>query len=128
VLIGGGDLVNPARVSPLYWDTTWLEKPVFIYGIGVPKQTMHRENVLNHYRQFMNHENCKLVVARDLESFNWLKENLDPGDKLTWYPDSICAMARPDPYTTEDKVLGVVMREHRSLSEDMEPLREMIDE
>lgn len=128
VLIGGGDLLNPARVSPLYWDMSWLEKPVFIYGIGVPKQTMKRENVLNHYREFIAHENCKLIVARDVESYNWIKENLNPGDKLTWYPDSVCAMARPEPYATEDKILGVVMREHRSLSEDMEPLRRMINE
>lgn len=128
VLIGGGDLMNPARVSSLYWDMSWLEKPVFIYGIGVPKQTMKREKVLKHYREFMAHENCKLVVARDVESYNWIKENLNPGDKLTWYPDSVCAMARPEPYKAQDKLLGVVMREHRSLSQDMGPLREMIDE
>src|SRR5699024_311228 len=106
---------------------TWLQKPVFIYGIGVPRQTMRREHVLGHYRDFMNHDNCKLVVARDIESYEWLRDNLQLGDKLTWYPDAVCAMARPEPYDSDEKVLGVVMREHRSLSEDMAPLREMIN-
>lgn len=127
VLIGGGDLVNPARVSPLYWDMAWLKKPVFIYGIGVPRQTMQREKVLGHYKEFMSHDNCKLVVARDIESYHWLRDNLQLGDKLTWYPDAVCAMGRPEPHPSKEKVLGVVMREHRSLSQDMGPLREMID-
>src|SRR4028118_1926988 len=35
-LIGGGDLLNPARVSNLYWRMEYLQKPVFVMGLGVP--------------------------------------------------------------------------------------------
>lgn len=126
-LIGGGDLLNPMRVSALYWQMDFLEKPVFVYGLGVPNQPFRRENVMEHYRQFMAHENCRLVVARDVESYTWIKENLDPGEKLQWFPDPVCAMNRPEPLPMEQLTLGVVMREHRSLSADMTPVRKMID-
>ena len=127
VLIGGGDLLNPLRVSDLYWQTDFLRKPTFVYGLGVPNQPFVREKVLDHYRQFFAHENCKLVVARDVESYNWIKENLDPGEKLTWYPDPVCAMSRPEALPTEKGVLGVVMREHRSRSQDLSHLHEAIE-
>lgn len=127
ILIGGGDLLNPARVSDLYWQMDFLKKPVFIFGLGVPNQRLKRQGVLDHYRQFMAHENCKLVVARDVESYTWIQKNLDPGDKLEWYPDPVCSLSRPEPTPPQEKTLGVVMREHRSLSEDMAPLRQLID-
>ncbi|GEK79692.1 polysaccharide pyruvyl transferase family protein [Agrococcus baldri] len=126
-LIGGGDLLNPLRVSGLYWQMEYLKKPVFIYGLGVPNQPYRRENVLDVYREFFDHENCKLIVARDIESYNWIKENLNPGDKLTWYPDPVCAMDRPAALPNTEKTLGVVMREHRSLNQDMSSVRTMID-
>ncbi|AXK46198.1 polysaccharide pyruvyl transferase family protein [Brachybacterium saurashtrense] len=127
VLIGGGDLLNPLRVSDLYWQTDFLRKPTYVYGLGVPNQPFVRERVLDHYRQFFAHENCKLVVARDEESYNWIKKNLNPGEKLTWYPDPVCAMARPEAKRTEKGVLGVVMREHRSRSQDLGHLHEAIE-
>lgn len=128
-IIGGGDLINPLRVSGLYWDMDFLAKPVFIFGIGVPKQPFERVKVLDHYRRFTRHPNCKLVVARDQESYDWLKKNLELGDKLQWYPDPVCTLRKPAPAQIKagEKVLGVTMREHRSLSEDMSPLRNMID-
>ncbi|MBO9453338.1 polysaccharide pyruvyl transferase family protein [Tropicibacter sp. R16_0] len=125
-LIGGGDLLNPVRVSPLYWKMEYLEKPVFIYGLGVPRQTHNRPKVLEHYRTFLNHPNCKMIVARDIESYTWIKENLDPGEKLVWYPDPVCALARPEATPPKEKTLGVVMREHRSLDPNMQPLQDLI--
>lgn len=127
ILIGGGDLLNPIRVSDLYWQMDFLQKPTYVYGLGVPNQKFVRENVLDHYRKFFAHENCKLVVARDIESYTWIKENLDPGDKLVWYPDPVCAMSRPPALPTEKGVLGVVMREHRSRSQDLSHLHAAID-
>jgi len=127
-LIGGGDLLNPMRVSPLYWKMEYLEKPVFVYGLGVPKQAHQRQTVLNHYIKFMQHPNCKLVVARDIESYEWIKKNINPGDKLVWYPDPVCALNRPKPKICKEKTLGVVMREHRSLAADMQPVLDMIEE
>lgn len=127
-LLGGGDLLNPLRVSELYWNMDYLRKPVFVHGLGVPNQPFRRDGVIEHYRRFLGHENCKVVIARDVESHNWLKENLDLGDKLHWYPDPVCAMDKPAPTPSKDKVLGVVMREHRSLDQEMGPVRALIDQ
>lgn len=125
-LIGGGDLLNPLRVSPLYWKMEYLQKPVFIYGLGVPRQTFDRSKVIAHYKEFMQHPNCKLIVARDIESYTWIKNNIDPGDKLAWYPDPVCALNRPPATPPKEKTLGVVMREHRSLDPDMVPIQDLI--
>lgn len=129
VLIGGGDLLNPVRVSSLYWRKEWLDKPVFILGLGVPNQPFERKPVLDEYRAFLNHPNCKFIGVRDVESFEWVRDNLGvPEDKLQWFPDPVCSMHRPAPVDNgADKVLGVVMREHRSLNQDMGPVRELID-
>ena len=125
-LIGGGDLLNPTRVSPLYWKKEYLEKPVFIYGLGVPRQTHNRPKVIAHYKEFLQHPNCKMVVARDIESYTWIKNNIDPGDKLMWYPDPVCALRRPPATPPKEKTLGVVMREHRSLDPNMQPVQDLI--
>lgn len=128
VLIGGGDLLNPLHVSELYWQKAYLEKPTFIYGLGVPSQPFRRERVLAKYREFFHHENCKLIVARDVESYNWIKDHLEPGEKLVWYPDPVCSLVRPKARPPKEKTLGVVMREHRSLDQDMSSVRRLIDE
>lgn len=127
VLIGGGDLINPVNISGLYWQKAFLAKPVFIFGIGVPNTRRQKAATIEHYREFMQHENCKLVVARDQESHNWIEANLNPGEKLTWYPDPVCALARPAPAKDKGKTLGIVMREHRSLDQDMRPVRALIE-
>lgn len=127
VVIGGGDLINPVNISGLYWREEYLRKPVFIFGIGVPNTSRTKPATLAYYRKFMQHENCKLVVARDVESYNWLSANLAPGEKLTWYPDPVCSYARPGKAVSREKTLGVVMREHRSLDQDMSKLRNLID-
>lgn len=126
-LVGGGDLINPMRVSELYWRLEFLSKPVFVYGIGVPNQRGQRANVIEHYRKFFEHDNCKIIVARDPESYTWLKKTFNIDEKLHWYPDPVCALAKPSPIEDEKKVLGVVMREHRSLDQNMDHVRSMID-
>lgn len=126
-LIGGGDLLNPLRVSELYWNVEFLEKPVFVYGLGVPNQKNSNPKVLQHYRDFMQHPNCKMVVPRDVESYNWIVKNIQPAGRCEWFPDPVCAMSRPAPQPPTEKTLGVVMREHRSLDPDMGPVRDMID-
>lgn len=128
ILIGGGDLLNPLRVSELYWQMDFLEKPVFIFGLGVPNQPFRRENVIQHYKNFFQHPNCKLVVARDKESFDWIRNNICGEDKVCWYPDPVCSLNKPLAQPPKEKTLGVVMREHRSLDQDMSHVRKLIDE
>lgn len=128
-LVGGGDLVNPLRVSSLYWQMDFLKKPVFVYGISVLPQPFRRPDVLKHYERFFRHENCKLVVARDRESYDWLECEFQLGAKLEWFPDPVCSLRMPpvQPQPEDERVLGIVMREHRSLEADMTHLRRLID-
>lgn len=127
-IIGGGDLINPVRISNLYWQMDFLKKPVFIFGIGVPNVKWSRENILNHYRKFFEHPNCKLVVARDIESYNWIEANIKPKGKLAYYPDAVCSYNKPPKIDTKEKILGVVMRNHRSLDSNLSHVRTMINE
>lgn len=127
ILIGGGDLINPIRVSGLYWQEAFLKKPVFVYGIGVPNVKWLRNNVVDIYRNFFQHPNCRLVVPRDPESFNWLKKNIQPTGHMEWFPDPVCSLRLPKTMPPDEKTLGVVMRSHRSMGEDLSALREMIN-
>lgn len=127
ILIGGGDLLNPIRVSGLYWQEAFLRKPVFVYGIGVPNVKWLRNNVMDVYRRFFQHPNCRLVVPRDVESYNWIKENIALTAHLEWFPDPVCSLRLPAATPPQVKTLGVVMRSHRSLSNDMSAVRVMID-
>lgn len=126
VLIGGGDLLNPINISPLYWNSAYLAKPTYIFGLGVPRQVKKVEHVLERYKTFLTHPNCKLVVARDQESYDWLAKNFPIEDKLRWFPDPVCSCELPAATPPEEKTLGIVMREHHSLDEDMDPLFELI--
>lgn len=129
VLVGGGDLINPAHVSKLYWRKEFLRKPTFVFGIGVPNQPFKRANVMQHYSDFLEHENCKLIVARDVESHDWLAKNFHIKDKLAWFPDAVCSMDLPQPLPRpkDEKIFGIVMREHRSLDPDMSAVRALAD-
>ena len=88
ILIGGGDLINPVRVSGLYWKEAFLTKPVFVFGIGVPSAKWARNDAIDTYRRFFQHPNCHLVVPRDIESYNWIKSNICPSGHLAWPPVS----------------------------------------
>jgi len=127
ILIGGGDLINPTRVSGLYWCEEFLQRPVFVYGIGVPTQPFERAAVMGHYKQFLEHDNVRLIVARDAESHAWLASKFELGDKLQWYPDAVCAYRRPEPRVATEPEFGIVMREHRSLDADMSAVRALAD-
>lgn len=127
VIIGGGDLLNPVAVSKLYWRSEYLRKPTFVFGLGVPNVKRINQNAIDHYRTFFADPNCKLVVARDVESFNWLKKTFDLGDRLHWYPDPVCSLRRPARVVPQEKTLGVVMREHHSLDPDLSNVRKLID-
>lgn len=126
-LIGGGDLLNPVRMSTLYWRKEYLCKPVFITGLGVPNLKWNRLDILNAYRDFFQHENIKMVIARDPESTNWINANIKPRVPAQFFPDPVCSMRRPEATQNKEKLLGVVIRSHRSLTGDLSHLRRLID-
>jgi polysaccharide pyruvyl transferase WcaK-like protein len=126
LLIGGGDLLNPVRISTLYWRKEYLEKPVFITGLGVPNLKWSRQDILQRYRAFFQHKNVKMVIARDPESTKWINEHIQPNVEAKFFPDPVCSLRRPEVEQSKEKLLGVVIRSHRSLTGDLSHLRKLI--
>ena len=93
VVVGGGDLCIPWHVSDLYWNPAYLKKPVIIYGIGVPLWGGVVPHVVDVLRKFVNHPSVRSVITRDPHSMDWIAESLGVEQKLSWYPDVVCALA-----------------------------------
>lgn len=110
ILIGGGDLVIPFARSALYWRPEYLKRPVFIYGVGVPKWGGYDEAVALEMRRFFQHKQVKSVVARDTESQEWIQTYLKPAVPAEVAPDIVCAMRSNRP-ETDPGVVGLVLRQ-----------------
>jgi polysaccharide pyruvyl transferase WcaK-like protein len=91
VIIGGGDLLVPSHGLPRYWDQRLLHKPVFVYGVGVPKQCAESSQAIDFYRNFLNHPNVKLIVARDHQSADWIRNRLALDKEVACFPDIVWA-------------------------------------
>lgn len=113
VLIGGGDLVIPYALSSLYWREEYLEKPVFIFGVAVPKWGGYDESVVLKMRDFFQHENVKKIVARDLESQEWIAKHLMPKIEVEVEPDIVCAY-EPRNEIPEPRTFGLVLRHQQA--------------
>ena len=73
VIIGGGDLLIPDNFTSAYWRPNFLEKPTFIYGIGVPSNNGRDQHSINQYAAFFH--KCKYVSFRDINSKDWTIKN-----------------------------------------------------
>ncbi|HEY1707270.1 MAG TPA: polysaccharide pyruvyl transferase family protein [Rhizomicrobium sp.] len=112
-VIGGGDLVIPWTVSDLYWNPAYLQKPVFVVGVGVPTWGGEKESVIKHYRNFLRSPSVKLIVARDKESMNWINKRIEPAVPAVFHPDLVCAMRLPRG-DKQQRTLGIVLRQRNS--------------
>lgn len=111
-LIGGGDLVLPNQVSTLYWKREWLQKKVYICGVGVPLWNhRERDSVVEHLSEFFRHPNVQYISARDEESAAWIRERLRPHQPVVVHPDLVFALDLP-PVVTDDgtRRLGISVR------------------
>ncbi|MCE3026008.1 polysaccharide pyruvyl transferase family protein [Salinicola sp. DM10] len=128
-LIGGGDLVNPNAVSSLYWRNEYLEKPVFVHGIGCPNLKVKQSKALSFFHGFFSHPSVKHICLRDVESKQYFDSVINPAVETVTYPDSVFAMNIPTvSRKISDKVLGVVLRSHKSLVGEYEQVRKAVDE
>lgn len=121
VVIGGGDLVIPWQLSDLYWERSFLERPVFFVGLGVPRWGGYSRDVVGRMREFVQHENVCFIGARDPESRDWIAKHLQPRVPVHFGPDLVCALDFPavEEPTTEP-VLGVVTRKRRGEPDNYE--------
>lgn len=98
IVIGGGDLVLTDRVSELYWRREWLQRPVYVCGVGV---TLHdrvrRQPVIDEMAEFFGHPNVQYVSARDEESAAWIRAHLRPRVPVEVHPDLVFGLTLPAP-------------------------------
>lgn len=109
IFIGGGDLIIPWYKSWLYWDKRFLEKPVYIFGVGVPTWGEEKKSVMDHYKQFFNHKNIKWVCCRSNESVTWVKEKLSPTCDVSYFPDIVLSLEFKKNLSNE-KRLAIITR------------------
>jgi polysaccharide pyruvyl transferase WcaK-like protein len=111
ILIGGGDLVIPWRVSDLYWRDEYLQRPVYIAGIGVPTWGKPDHSVIERLRRFFQHPSVQYISARDPESAGWIEHNLDPRVRVGWAPDLVFGLSLPEvARDTQRKILSIATR------------------
>lgn len=127
-LIGGGDLVNPNAVSPLYWREEYLKKPVFVHGIGCPNVKLMESKSISKMRDFFCHESVKHIALRDIESKQWFDKVFRTSIETNVFPDAVFSLKIPPKDKVVEKTLGVVLRSHRSLVGDYAAVRHAVDE
>lgn len=114
-VIGGGDLVIPNKISPLYWNRAWLDKPVYVSGVGVPTWLEHQaDDVIEQLRQFFQHPSVEHIGARDLESAQWIRRNLSPNIPVETHADLVFNMVIPPAVKYEKPTVGINFRTHRA--------------
>lgn len=109
IIIGGGDLIIPWYKSWLYWDERFLQKPVFVFGVGVPTWGKSDMKVLTHYKKFLSHPNVKMISCRDIESVQWLNTYIPTGKALSFSPDMVLALRFPQRHI-ESRDIGIILR------------------
>lgn len=91
-----------------------MTKPVYIIGVGVPTWGGYSKDVVLAMRGFFQHENVKIITARDPKSRDWIIRQLQPKVPVVFYPDIASAM------TFERKAhhglkLGLILRAHQNI-------------
>lgn len=120
-LIGGGDLVNPRAFSTLYWRDEYLKKPVFVHSIGCPALKIRQSPSLVQFRSFFGSSSIKHVNLRDIESKNYFDAIIGSSCDSSHCPDAVFALDMPPRNSPKEQVLGVVLRQHRSLEDQTYP-------
>jgi polysaccharide pyruvyl transferase WcaK-like protein len=114
IIIGGGDLVIPWMLSPLYWKPEYLSKPVYIVGVEVPTWGGYDHDVCLKMRAFFQHENVRFIHARSRQSAAWIKKHLQPNVDVVGGVDIVCAK-KFDSLWTPNRVLGLITRAHQNI-------------
>ncbi|WP_158548120.1 polysaccharide pyruvyl transferase family protein [Desertihabitans brevis] len=118
LVIGGGDLVIPNKISPLYWNRAWLAKPIYISGVGVPTWIKHQApDVMERLRNFFQHENVRHIGVRDQESAHWVRRELAPKVPVEAHADLAFNLLLPPAVKFDRPTIGINLRSHRAGSD-----------
>jgi len=112
ILIGGGDLVIPWALSDLYWRGEYLEKPVFIVGVGVPTWGGKDDGVIKKMSDFFQHSNIKYIHCRDAKSADWIRKTLKPKIEVHHSADIACSLDYTQPHNGNhsQRIFGLITR------------------
>lgn len=115
IVIGGGDLVIPNKISPLYWNKAWLNRPIYISGVGVPTWIKNEApDVMERLRTFFQHRNVRYISARDVESAHWIRTKLQPKVEVRHHADLAFSSFYPAARKFEKPTIGISLRTHRA--------------
>lgn len=128
IIIGGGDLVIPFYWTDQYFEKPFLEKPIFMHGLGVPKWGGHDKKVVSRLHEFFQSDNIRHIHVRDLESKEWIERNLEPKVVVDRSPDIVCALDLP-PVTrpTDQPIFGLITRKQKAGEIQWENIRALCD-
>lgn len=118
IVIGGGDLVQPWNIDRRYFHGAYLEKPVFLAGLGVPIRAAssgqtEKPHIVERYRNFFGHPNVRFINARDKQSADWIRSKTEPRVDVIESPDLVCGLTLPEVVRdSANPILGIVTR-HR---------------
>jgi polysaccharide pyruvyl transferase WcaK-like protein len=114
LVIGGGDIVIPWSAASRYWERTYLRRPVFIAGVGVPMWRQPVPHVVDRLRGFFQDPAVRFVGSRDEESTAWIADNLQPRAPLVTAPDLVCSLTLPVAERPADPpIFGVAVRSRK---------------
>lgn len=125
IVIGGGDILQPWNIDPRYWNTDYLEKPIWVAGIGVPLRAnavqQEKKWILEKMLRFLGNKNVKSIHLRDQVGYNWLTKRISDSDKVVWSPDIVTSL-RPEFFqkastSLDKKQLGVIVRSRKGHEE-----------
>lgn len=115
IIVGGGDLVIPNKISPLYWNKAWLNRPIYISGVGVPTWIKNEApDVMERLRTFFQHKNVRYISARDAESAQWIRSKLQPNIVVHQHADLAFSGFYPPARKFSNPTVGISLRTHRA--------------
>lgn len=124
IVIGGGDLVQPWSMDPRYFNSAYLEKPVFVAGVGVPIRAANspqteKPHIVERYRKFLGHQSVRFINARDKQSVDWINSKVEPRVKVISAPDLVCGLTLPEvSRDSATPILGFVTRHRPQRAEE----------
>lgn len=138
IVIGGGDILQPWGLDARYFSKQFLEKPVFVVGVGVPIRSaantaasnqVEKGWIVEKYRRFFKNRNVRMIHARDPQSAAWITDRLEPRREVIEQPDIACALDLPEAVKPEGApILGIVTRQRPNQEDDYAEINRLAEQ
>jgi hypothetical protein len=127
IVIGGGDIVIPWSSASRYWERSYLRRPVFVAGVGVPTWREPIPYSVRRLELFFGSPSVRFIGTRDPESSGWIEENLRPRVPVATAPDLVCGLTLPSAVRPPGQpIFGVAVRS-RSEPDDLSHVRALCE-